>query len=535
MTITYISKARFDAGEWPAEKTIWQLAEAIVERDPDRITHVFEDERCRVADLIREAMHLSAALAARGFVAGDVVAFQLPNWREALIVNLACCRLGVALAPIVPIYREAELAFMLKDCGARAIFVPGVYRGHDYTAMLGRVQDKLSSLLDVFPVRAEVAGRSSYEDLIQSAPQVDFAPPVDPDAVKLVLYTSGTTGRPKAVLHSHNSRARGVCAVYEEWRQGEGDVMLMASPVTHITGFGSGLELPFLTGMRTVFMERWDAARGVELIDRERATISMGATPFLQELLDAADKAGSRLPSLRCYACGGAAVPPALIRRAWTQLENCRAFRVYGSSEVPLVTKGFFGAEQMDRAAETDGQIRNYEVRIVDDEGKDAPFGIDGEICVRGPSMFLGYLDPKQTIDSSTEDGYFRTGDIGCMSEDRALQITDRKKDLINRGGEKISAKEVEDILYRHAAVAEVAVIAVPHARLGETTCACVVLKPGCTLDFDALNRHVADAGVARQKLPERLEIVEALPKTPSGKVRKDELRRQFSSFATTA
>lgn len=187
-----------------------------------------------------------------------------------------------------------------------------------------------------------------------------------------------------------------------------------------------------------------------------------------------------------------------------------------------------------DLAAETDGEVRGYEVRIVDDEDQIQGHGLDGEICARGPAMFLGYLDPQQTADSFDSDGYFRTGDIGRTSADGALQITDRKKDLINRGGEKISAKEVEDILYRHPSVAEVAVIAVPHARLGETTCACVVLKAGNSLDFDSLAAHVKAAGVARQKLPERLEIVAALPKTPSGKVRKDQLRQQFEESTNT-
>jgi acyl-CoA synthetase (AMP-forming)/AMP-acid ligase II len=518
--------ARFDASGLPPEPTVWQLAERLAQRDPERTTHTFEDEHCRIADLVDEATRLAAGLAARGYAAGDVVAFQLPNWREALVIDLACARLGLAVAPIVPIYRDAELSFMLADSRARAIFVPGQYRGTDYAAMLMRLKPGLPGLRDVFSLRCEAEGCVPYAQLLES--RAAPSPAVSPDAVKLVLYTSGTTGRPKAVLHSHNTRARGVRLPYSLWEQGEGDVMLMASPVTHITGFGSGLELPFLTGMRTVFMERWEARRGVELIDREGATISMGATPFLQELLDAAQQAGSRLPSLRRYACGGAAVPPALIRRAWTQLENCRAFRVYGSSEVPLVSLGFFGADQMALAAETDGEVRGYEVRITDDDGRILGHGEDGEICVRGPSMFLGYLDPHQTAESVDADGFFRTGDVGRTSASGALQITDRKKDLINRGGEKISAKEVEDILYRHPSVSEAAVIAVPHARLGETTCACVVLRPGCSLDFDSLKQHVADSGVARQKLPERLEIVDTLPKTPSGKVRKDILRQQF-------
>jgi acyl-CoA synthetase (AMP-forming)/AMP-acid ligase II len=528
MTIPSI-KPRYDVSHLPPESTLWQLAEASAAQNPGLVTHLFEDERCRVGDLVNEARTLSAALQARGYVAGDVVAFQLPNWREALIVDLACVRLGLVVAPIVPIYREAEIGFMLGDCGARGIFVPGVHRGHDYVAMLANLQAKLPGLRDIFPVRAEVEGHASYARLVGSVTAVDAVPCVDPDSIKMVLYTSGTTGRPKGVLHSHNSRARGIRRIYRLWEQREADVMLMTSPVTHITGFGSGLELPFLTGLRSVIMERWNAPRGVELIERERATVSIGATPFLRELLDAAEKAGTRLPTLRRYACGGAAVPPALIRRAWTQLANCRAFRVYGSSEIPLMTVGFFGTYQIDRAAETDGQVGAYEVRIVDDHGREVLTGAEGEICARGAAMFVGYLDAKQTQESFDVDGFFHTGDIGCKHHDGAIEVTDRKKDLINRGGEKISAREVEDILHRHPAIAEAAIIAVPHPRMGESACACVVLRGGHTLDLDGLTRHVAGAGVARQKLPERLEIVPDLPKTPSGKVRKDALRVRFA------
>ena len=279
---------RYDGRHLPPEPTIWELAEELAARAPERVTHVFEDERCQAGDIVAEAVALSAALQARGYVAGDVLAFQLPNWREALIVDLACARLGLAVAPIVPIYRDAELAFMLGDCGARGIFVPGVHRGHDFAAMLARLHPGLPALRDIFTVRCRTAGSPDYDELISSASAAGPVAPVDPDGIKLLLYTSGTTGRPKAVLHSHNSRARGIRTIYRRWAQGPGDVMLMASPVTHVSGFGSGLELPFLTGLRSVMMERWDAARGIALIEREGVTISLGATPFLRELLDAA-------------------------------------------------------------------------------------------------------------------------------------------------------------------------------------------------------------------------------------------------------
>lgn len=515
-----------NSGAW-RNRTIGEMAREMAERDPQRVTHVFEGRAWTIAELVRDADALAGSLRAKGLRPGDVVSFQLPNWVEALVIDIAAAMLGLVVAPIVPIYRDAELAYMLADAGVKAAFVPGEYRGVDYMAMMRRLAPQLPALQMICPVRLAPDQRDacSYEVLTAAGNRLGSAPAVDPNAVKLILYTSGTTGRPKGVLHSHNSMEYAVRRAIEHWGQGEGDTMLMASPVTHITGYGSGLELPIQSGMRAVFMERWNAAEGVALIEREHITMSMGATPFLQELLAEAALQGKRLPSLRSYACGGAAVPPALIRKAREVFENCKAFRVFGASEVPLTTLGFVGDGQVDLAADTDGEIVHYAVRVVDDDGREVPDGVEGEICARGPAMMLGYADPQQTLDSFDEDGYFHTGDLGHVTPQRAIVITGRKKDLINRGGEKISAKEVEDILHRHPAIDEAAVVAMPHERLGETVCAFVTLKAGKMLDFAQLVAHVGACGVARQKYPERLVVLEALPRTPTGKIRKDRLR----------
>jgi non-ribosomal peptide synthetase component E (peptide arylation enzyme) len=285
------------------------------------------------------------------------------------------------------------------------------------------------------------------------------------------------------------------------------------------------MELPFCSDTRTVFVERWSAEEALDLIDREQVTASVGATPFLHELLNAAEKAGRRLPSLQVFACGGAEVPPALILRADAVLEQCRAFRVYGSSEVPLTTLGFSGEGERALAAGTDGKVADYEVRILDDDGHCVALGHEGEICVRGPAMLLGYGDPEATASSFDADGFFATGDLGRLTAEGAIVVTGRKKDLINRGGEKVSAKEVEDILHRMPGIKEAAVVAMPHQRLGETLCAYVIAQSGAQLSLDAVLAFVAEAGVAKQKYPERLEVVEDFPRTASGKIRKDRLR----------
>lgn len=514
------------SGAWQ-NKTVAELAQALAARDPARITHVFEGRAYAIGELVADADALAAKLRDRGLRPGDVVSFQLPNWAEAMVVDLAAAMLGLVVAPIVPIYRDAEAAFMLADCGVKAAFVPTTYRGYDYLAMMRRLAPQLPDLKFISSVRAAPGerDRDSYETLVGARMMFGSRPTIDPNAVKLILYTSGTTGRPKGVLHSHNTMAHTVRRAAQHWGQGEGDTMLMASPVTHITGFGSGLELPLLSGTRVVFMERWNAAEGIDLIEREQATMSMGATPFLQELLGEAEKQGRRLPSLRTYACGGAAVPPALVRKVYDMLDNCRAFRVFGSSEVPLTTLGFVGDNQIELAAETDGEIVHYEVRVTDDDGKVLPAGKEGEICVRGPAMMLAYADPQQTAESFDADGYFLTGDLGYVTAQNAVVITGRKKDLINRGGEKVSAKEVEDILHLHPAIEEAAVVAMPHDRLGETVCAYVTLKAGQALGFEQMIAHVAAAGIAKQKYPECLVVLDSFPRTASGKIRKDQLR----------
>ncbi|MDE2596960.1 MAG: AMP-binding protein [Sphingomonadales bacterium] len=512
-------------GLWD-ERTLADMAQAQAEADPDFVAFVEGESRMTRAELLAEATALAAALHARGLRPGDVVAFQVPNWREAAAINLAAVMAGLIVNPIVPIYRDHEVTLMLGDCGAKALFVAASFRGYDYAAMAQRVRASLPGLAHVFTVRGE--GADDYAALVGEGRGQAFARPrVDPLGVKMVLYTSGTTGRPKGVLHSHVTLARIVATSAAHWGMASGEATLMPSPVTHISGFANGLEIPLICGTRTVLMESWNAAEAMALIDRHGCVGTVAATPFLVELAAAARKSGNRLPSFRFFACGGAAVPSELIPAANAAFENCRAFRVFGASEVPLVTYGWPKDEHL--AATTDGEIVDYDVRIVDDEDCDVPDGSEGEILARGPGMLLGYADEAQTAEAITADGYFRTGDLGVRSTEGALTITGRKKDLIIRGGENISAKEIEDVLHSHPAVREAAVVAMPHERLGEGVCAFVIAR-GDAPQAAALARHVQDSGLAKQKIPERFEIVEDFPRTASGKVRKDMLRAEIKA-----
>jgi acyl-CoA synthetase (AMP-forming)/AMP-acid ligase II len=512
-------------GLWD-ERTIADLADARTASDPDFAAFVEGDAVMTRAQLLAEATALAAALHERGLRMGDVVAFQVPNWREAAVINLAAAMSGLVVNPIVPIYRDHEVTLMLRDCRARALFIPDTFRKYDFAAMAQRIRPALPDLAHVFTVRG--TGADDYAALVAEGAGMAFARPrVDPLGVKMVLYTSGTTGRPKGVLHSHVTLARIIATSAAHWGMQAGEATLMPSPVTHVSGFANGLETPLICGTRTVLMESWNADEALALIDRHQCVGTVAATPFLVELAAAARASGNRLPSFRFFACGGAAVPSDLIPAANAAFAACKAFRVFGASEVPLVTYGWPQDEAL--AASTDGEIVDYDVRIVDHEDHDLPPGQEGEILARGPGMLMGYADQAQTAEAITADGYFRTGDLGVRSAAGAITITGRKKDLIIRGGENISAKEIEDVLHSHPAVQEAAVVAMPHDRLGEGICAYIIAR-GTAPDAATLCAHVAASGLAKQKTPERFEFTADFPRTASGKVRKDLLRAEIKA-----
>lgn len=508
-------------GSW-ANRTLADFGYELAAADPDFVQFLSGEQRITRAALLADAEALSVGLADLGLVGGDVVSFQMPNWIEAAVINLAAAISGFVINPIVPIYRDAEVGMMLADCRAKAFIVASSFRNFDFAAMADRLRPGLPDLQHVIGVRG--GSGISYESLVEAGRGRPFnRPHVDPGAVKMLLYTSGTTGRPKAVLHSHNTLTRVLDRSARHWGLKASDAMVMPSPVTHVSGYANGLEMPFIAGSRTILMEAWNAADALALIEAHDAVGTVAATPFLTELAAAVVAAGTRLPSLRFFACGGAAVPPDVIPAANAAFENCRAFRVFGSSEVPLVTLGYPAKEDEHLGATTDGAIIDYRVRIVDDADRDLPMGQEGEILARGPAMFMGYADEQQTRDAVTPDGYFRTGDIGCVTPEGGILITGRKKDLIIRGGENISAKEIEDVLHTHPAVQEATVVAMPHERLGEGVCAYVILNGAA--DAAMLAAHVAASGLAKQKIPERFEFVEDFPRTASGKIRKDRLR----------
>jgi cyclohexanecarboxylate-CoA ligase len=440
---------------------------------------------------------------------GSVVSFMLPNWHEAAVVYLAATIAGMVVNPILPSLRDRELRFILYDANTRMIFVPGVFGRHDYASMLDRVSAELADPPEVVVVR-------DGSPLPEARDAVEL-PVLDPDAVRMILYTSGTTGRPKGVLHSHNSMHALITQLRDHWRIQPGDRFLVPSPIAHIGGSIYAFECPLLLGTSAVLMDRWDADAAVKLIEAEGCTHIAGATPFLEQLLAAAERAGTRLPQLKLFICGGASVSPSLIRRAAGYFERAAVTRVYGSTEVPVTTVG--SPSDPDHAADTDGRPGFAQIALR-----------NGEIHARGPQMLVGYLHTADETESFDTEGYFRTGDRARWVDDDYLVVTGRAKDLIIRNGENIAPKEIEDILIGHPGVAEIAIVGLPDARTGERACAVVVPNDESRPDVDSLRAFLQSQGVAIFKAPEQVVIWEALPRNDAGKV----LKHQIQAALTT-
>ena len=528
--------ARYRAARYWRDKTLRDVARNTVEAAPDQLLLVEGDRRLTRAEAWEAAGRVAAFFLSRGLVPGDVVSFQLPNWIEAAIIALAARRCGLVLNPVPPNYRESEVGYILQDCRSKLVFVPHEFRKHDHQQMLESLRAQLPALRDVVVLRSNGTTGLSWGHALALDPVPDNAlPAVDPAAAMVVMYTSGTTGRPKGVLHSHYTYDYRVRSMAEAWSIGPSDVVFMPSPVTHITGAYWVFDMPWVSGATSVLMDVWSPDEAIATIEKHQCTITGGATPFLRQLLDTAAGRPAAMASLRIFFCGGTTVSSDLIREAAAAYPDCLFFRAFGSTEMPTTTLGIRDRAHADLGADTDGEVvPPTEVRIVDaNSGAPIADGEEGEILVRGPEQLIGYLHPEDNVEAFDEDGYFRMGDLGRRVHERYLVITGRKKDIIIRSGENISPKEVEDALSTHAAIADIAIVAMPSRETGEKGCAFVVLRPGQTIDLQEIRRSLTRAGLARQKFPEHLVTVDELPRVPSGKVSKDVLRAQAKAIAS--
>jgi cyclohexanecarboxylate-CoA ligase len=499
---------------------------------------MFQTEtRLRYREIADRASRIALGLIRLGVEKNDVVSCQLPNWWQFTALVLACGRIGAVINPMMPIFREREVKFMLGLAQSKVFVVPREFRGFDYPAMVHGMRQELPELRHLLVIGGE--GEESFEKLLLDPIQTTDraagaqykARQLAADDVMQLLYTSGTTGEPKGVMHTANTLFSNLRPYAERLRLDNNDVVFMASPMAHQTGFMYGLMMPVMLGATTVLQDVWDAKRAAERIAEEGVTFTMASTPFLSDLTDIVGAHGYDVSSLRIFLSAGAPIPRVLVERA-TQTLKANIISAWGMTENGAVT-----TTKLDDAPEktfhTDGcPLTGMEVRVTDAENNPVPAGAEGFLKVRGCSNFVGYLKRPQLYSHDTEN-WFDTGDLAHIDADGYIRITGRSKDIIIRGGENIPVVEVENLRFRQPAVQAVAIVGFPDTRLGERACAFVVLKAGHTLLQENMNRFLEQEKLAKPYVPERVEVLEDLPRTPSGKVQKFKLREIAKKFAS--
>jgi acyl-CoA synthetase (AMP-forming)/AMP-acid ligase II len=459
-------------------------------------------------------------LVAEGVGTGDKVMVHLPNGFEVIVLQLAAWRIGAIAVPVVPIYRKREIAHIIGDVVPRVVVTTGGAADNRPWAQIDDILET-SDQREVlrWVVGPEVPGWDRAPSQTDSGTTASLPEPPDEDECCLVLYTSGTTSAPKGVRLSSEA----LTAALGAWTGigvDRSDVALAIAPLAHIAGLIPGALLPLTVGCPTVIMPKWEPAQAVSLIDRYRATISAGAAVFLHDLVDQYAKCPPSVHRLCHFVSGGAATPPELVRRA--ESVGMRASRAFGMTETAGVIAIAAADEPLERRACFDGRlVEDVSVRIVDMSGSDVGAGVEGDLRIAGPQVLIGYTDPTLTA-NQLRDGWFDPGDIGKVTADRWLQITGRTKDIINRGGEKFSTRDIEEALLEHPSVGWVAVTGIPDPRFGEAVAAFLVLAEGQHWEGpDALVSFLIDSGIAKAKIPVEWNIVDHIPVTATGKVQK--------------
>ncbi len=483
-----------------------------------------------LAELHAAARRFAAGLAARGIGPGDVVSYQLPNRVEGLVAFHGAAMLGAVLVPIVHFYGAKEVRFILEQSGARAHVTDAAFRGIDYVAALEPFWRDLPELETLVVIGDEAPAGALTQSELLAAPPLEQLPEVPCDQPVLIAYTSGTTSDPKGVIHTSYSilsEARQLAAM-----SATGRPHLVGAPIAHAMGMLGAVLMPLIHGQPIHLIDTWSPVRVLEIMLEADVSAGSGSTYFLTSLLDAPGFGPEHVERMRQIGLGGSAVPAAVCDRA--EALGISTVRSYGSTEHPSIT-GNEHAAPADKRKYTDGEpLPGVEIRLVDEDGADVPTGQPGEILSRGPELFWGYTDAEISAEMIDADGWYRTEDVGVIDADGYLTITDRVKDIIIRGGENVSAAEVEELLMRMPGVTEIAVVAAPDERLGEHACAFFRMQPGHEPpDLPAVREHLAAAGLARQKWPEELRSVrEDFARTPSGKIKKFVLRQQLREEA---
>lgn len=478
--------------------------------------------------------HAASCLAnwmlAKGIESGDRIAFQLPGWCEFTVIYLACLKIGAVSVPLLPSWREAELVWVLNKCQAKMFFAPTLFKQTRPVDLILPLQNQLPQLQQIVGVDklASATSSLSLSQIIADNIPLTTAITTHGDELAAVLFTSGTEGLPKGVMLTHNNilaSERAYCARLNlTWL----DVFMMPAPLGHATGFLHGVTAPFLIGARSVLLDIFTPDACLALLEQQRCTCMLGATPFVYDLLNLLEKQPADLSALRFFLCGGTTIPKKVAREC--QQLGIKLLSVYGSTESsPHAVVNL--DDPLSRFMHTDGYAAaGVEIKVVNDARKTLPPGCEGEEASRGPNVFMGYFDePELTARALDEEGWYYSGDLCRMDEAGYIKITGRKKDIIVRGGENISSREVEDILLQHPKIHDACVVAMPDERLGERSCAYVVLKaPHHSLSLEEVVAFFSRKRVAKYKYPEHIVVIEKLPRTASGKIQKFLLRKDI-------
>ena len=521
-------------GYW-GEKTLADYWTESVRRTPGKLAVAdSRGGRLTYAEADAASDRVAAWLQSVGVRPGEFVSTQIPGWTEFTVCCIGCLKAGTVINPIPPSLRERELDHILNTCESRVLFVPAFFHKFDYLHLGRTLPATVPSLRHVVAVeKGETPDRP--DEHITPFSQILCAdlPPAEPvradaDDLAVVLFTSGTESYPKGVMLTHNTVYAAIRPFADVLGLTADDVMLMPAPVAHATGFHHGVVTPFLLGGTSVLLDRFSPDKALSLIERERCTYTMGAAPIIHDMFCQMGQQRYDLASLRFFLCGGAPAPWHIFEGALAS--GFKILSVYGSTEsVPHAVSS--PDAPVERLLGTDGRaVPHVDVRVVDADRNPVPPGVEGEEASRGPNVFVGYLgEPELTAQALDDEGWYYSGDLCRMDAEGYLRITGRKKDIIIRGGENISSVEVESILLRHPLIRDAAVVSMPDPRLGERSCAYVMLyDPAATLTLDDLRAFFAERNVAKYKDPERLEIVSSIPRNPSGKIRKFLLRKDI-------
>jgi len=506
---------------------LWELIEKRADATPDALFAVDEGDRELGFGAYREAcLRAAGGLAARGIGEGDRVSWQLPTTLDAMVLCGALARLGAVQNPILPIYREREVGFVTRQSGARLLCVPGVFRGFDFEAMARSIAAKQEGL------EVLVLGGDLPDGDPASLPPLEASASPEEAPVRWLFYTSGTTADPKGAKHSDATLLVASVGMCRRLALAADDRIALVFPFTHVGGV-MWLMNGLLTGAAQISVAVFDPPATIPLLAKHGVTQLTAGTVFHQAYLAAQREHGSEplFPLARSFPGGGAPKPPQLHHDIRREL-GAPIVSGYGLTECPVLAMN--GVDDPDdKLAYTEGRASPEETRlkVVKLDGALAGPGEEGEIRVCAPQQCKGYLDESLNAAAFDEEGFFRTGDLGVLDAEGFLTITGRLKDVIIRKGENISAKEVEDLLYPHPAIEDVAVIGLPDERTGERACAVVALKHGAEpLDLPAVTAFLKERGLMVQKLPEQLELVDAIPRNPTGKILKHELRERFGA-----